>query len=106
MHSRDGKKHFWVDKYVLEPKLPNNVFFCRQAGKLKIDHPPSPRVVLCPNQQRPGVFFNQMIATLANAVEFSAAGQSGGGFAGEAVSQETLDKFLTFGDGSQVLGWW
>jgi hypothetical protein len=45
------------------------------------------------------VFFNQMVATLANAVEFMRAN---GGFSGEQISQTELDMYLRFGDDSSV----
>lgn len=49
------------------------------------------------------VFFNQMMATIANCVEFAAAGTDGGGYiTGSGATQDALDKCLRFGDGSSV----
>jgi len=48
------------------------------------------------------VFFNQMVATIANAVEFSSAGKTGGEYKGDGPTQEGLDAFLRFADGSSV----
>lgn len=49
-------------------------------------------------------FFNQLIATVANALEFSHVGEDGGGFdpLKDVPTQEAIDECVRFGDGGQV----
>ena len=49
-------------------------------------------------------FFNQLIATIANALEFGRVGQDGGGFDPlvDTPTQEAVDECVRFADGSRV----
>ena len=73
-------------------------------GVLKATTPRLEAVVVAPGTAT-RCFFNQLPATLNNAVEFSRVGTEGSGLEGDAataVTQEGLDRCLSYGDGSPI----